>query len=237
MKKGKLIYEGKAKKVFATDKDDLLLITFKDDLTAFDGSKKGSMKGKGLLTNRVSFLLFKLLEHNGIDTHLEKQIDERSTLVKKLDMIPVEVVVRNRVAGSLCQRIGKDEGFILPSPILEFYYKNDSLHDPMINAYHILVMNVTDEKRLEDMKIQALNINKLLQVFFDSIDIILVDFKLEFGVFNNQVILGDEISPDTCRLWDKNNLKRLDKDRFRWDMGQERESYQEILSRIESTVI
>ncbi len=236
MRQGELLYEGKAKKVFATDEENNVLIIYKDDATAFDGAKRGAIKDKGVVNNRVSSLLFKLLERNGIETHLVEQIDERSTLVKKLDMIPVEVVVRNRVAGSLCQRVGKEEGTELSGPILEFYYKDDSLHDPMINEYHARVMGWADEEQLQVVKAKALQINKVLQDFFESIGIILVDFKLEFGILENRILLGDEISPDTCRLWDNKSLEKLDKDRFRRDLGNEEEAYQEVVRRIEEAI-
>lgn len=236
MSQGELLYEGKAKKVYATDDAAMVLMTYKDDATAFDGQKKGTINNKGIVNNRVSCLLFKLLENNGIETHLLEQTDDRNVLVKKLNMIPVEVVVRNRVAGSLSQRLGLEEGTPLASPITELYYKNDDLHDPMINESHAMVMGWASEEELAAMKSKALKINEVLQDFFDEIGIILVDYKLEFGVFSGRVLLGDEISPDTCRLWDKESLEKLDKDRFRRDLGKEEEAYQEVVRRIEKAL-
>lgn len=237
MAQGELLYEGKAKKVYATDDAGLVLMTYKDDATAFDGQKKGTINNKGIVNNRVSCLLFKLLESKGIETHLLEQIDDRNVVVKKLDIIPVEVVVRNRVAGSLSQRLGLEEGTPLASPITELYYKNDDLHDPMINESHAVVMGWASEEELVDMKSKALKINEVLRDFFDRIGIILVDYKLEFGVFAGRVLLGDEISPDTCRLWDKESLEKLDKDRFRRDLGKEEEAYQEVVRRIEKALL
>jgi phosphoribosylaminoimidazole-succinocarboxamide synthase len=236
MQTGEFLYEGKAKQVFATDDEKVVLIKYKDDATAFDGLKKGTILNKGIVNNRVSNLLFKLLEQAGIETHLLQQIDERNTLVKKLQIIPVEVVVRNIVAGSLSKRIGKEEGLELADTIIELYYKDDELHDPMINEYHARVMGWATTEQLQEMDRQAHKINQLLRAFYDSIGIILVDFKLEFGLYEGRVILGDEISPDTCRLWDKVSLEKLDKDRFRRDMGQEVEAYQEVAHRIEAVL-
>lgn len=236
VQQGEFLYEGKAKKIYATDNDQEVLIIYKDDATAFDGTKKGTIKNKGIVNNRVSCLLFKLLEEKGIKTHLVEQVDERRVLVKKMAMLPVEVVVRNVVAGSLAQRLGQEEGTRLSGTIIELYYKDDNLHDPMINEYHARVMGWATEGQLREMQCGALKINKVLREFFDRIGIILVDFKLEFGVFENRVLLGDEISPDTCRLWDKENLEKLDKDRFRRDLGKEEEAYQEVVRRIEEAL-
>jgi len=236
MQTGEFLYEGKAKQVFATDDEKVVLIKYKDDATAFDGLKKGTILNKGIVNNRVSNLLFKLLEQAGIETHLLQQIDDRNTLVKKLQIIPVEVVVRNIVAGSLSKRIGKEEGLELADTIIELYYKDDELHDPMINEYHARVMGWATTEQLREMDRQAHKINQLLRAFYDSIGIILVDFKLEFGMYEGRVILGDEISPDTCRLWDKVSLEKLDKDRFRRDMGKEVEAYQEVAHRIEAVL-
>jgi len=236
MPAGQLLYEGKAKQIYSTDNDQEFLMKYKDDATAFDGLKKGIIQNKGIVNNRVSNLLFTLLEKEGIETHLIKQIDERHVLVKNLQIIPVEVVTRNVVAGSLAKRVGKEEGYHLESPIIELYYKNDELHDPMINEYHVRALGWATDKQLYDMQTQTLKINDILTSFFDSIGIILVDFKLEFGIHEGRVILGDEISPDTCRLWDKENLEKLDKDRFRRDLGQEAEAYQEVVRRIENAL-
>jgi phosphoribosylaminoimidazole-succinocarboxamide synthase len=236
MQIGEFLYEGKAKQIFATEDEKVVLIKYKDDATAFDGLKKGTILNKGIVNNRVSNMLFKLLEQAGIETHLLEQIDDRNTLVKKLQIVPVEVVVRNLVAGSLSNRIGKEEGFELAGTIIELYYKNDDLHDPMINEYHAQVMGWATAEQLREIDRQAHKINQLLQAFFDRIGIILVDYKLEFGLYEGRIILGDEISPDTCRLWDKVSLEKLDKDRFRRDMGKEEEAYQEVVHRIEAVL-
>jgi len=236
MPAGELLYEGKAKQIYSTANEKEFLMKYKDDATAFDGLKKGIIQNKGIVNNRVSNLLFKLLEKEGIETHLIKQIDNRNSLVKGLKIIPVEVVVRNVIAGSLSKRVGKEEGFTLASTIIELYYKDDELHDPMINEYHARVLGWATDEQLRDMDRQAHIINNVLKNFFDSIGIILVDFKLEFGVYEGRVILGDEISPDTCRLWDKVSLEKLDKDRFRRDLGKEEEAYQEVVHRIESAL-
>ncbi len=237
MQVGEFLYEGKAKQIFATEDEKVVLIKYKDDATAFDGQKKGTILNKGIVNNRVSNLLFKLLEKEGIETHLLEQLDDRNTLVKKLAIIPVEVVVRNVIAGSLSKRIGQEEGIELADTIIELYYKDDELHDPMINEYHARVMGWATPEQLQEMDRQAHQINQLLKGFFDSIGIILVDFKLEFGLYEGKVILGDEISPDTCRLWDKVSLEKLDKDRFRRDMGKEAEAYQEVVRRIEAALL
>ncbi len=236
MAAGELLYEGKAKQIYSTDNEKEFLMKYKDDATAFDGQKKGTITNKGIVNNRVSNLLFGLLEKEGVETHLIKQIDDRNALVKNLKIIPVEVVVRNVIAGSLSQRVGQEEGIVLDSPIIELYYKDDELHDPMINEYHARVLGWATEEQLKAMDRQAHKINHVLKAFFDRIGIILVDFKLEFGVYEGRVILGDEISPDTCRLWDKVSLEKLDKDRFRRDLGKEAEAYQEVIHRIESAL-
>lgn len=232
----KLLYEGKAKQIYSTDNPQEVLIKYKDEATAFDGAKKGIIPNKGIVNNQVSNLLFGLLEKQGIETHLIRQIDERNVLVKHLQIIPVEVVVRNVIAGSLAKRVGQEEGVPLAATIIELYYKDDELHDPMINEYHARVMGWATDQQLQEMHSQALRINAILKDFFDGIGIILVDFKLEFGVYEGRVILGDEISPDTCRLWDKESLEKLDKDRFRRDLGKEEEAYQEVVQRIEKAI-
>jgi phosphoribosylaminoimidazole-succinocarboxamide synthase len=236
MAAGQLLYEGKAKQIYSTDNAKEVLMKYKDEATAFDGLKKGIIHNKGIVNNRMSNLLFGLLEREGIETHLLKQIDERNVLVKNLQIIPVEVVVRNIIAGSLAKRVGKEEGVPLASTIIELYYKDDELHDPMINEYHARVMGWANDAQLQAMQAQALKINQVLKEFFDGIGIILVDFKLEFGIYEGRVILGDEISPDTCRLWDKESLEKLDKDRFRRDLGKEEEAYQEVIRRIETAI-
>jgi len=236
MQTGEFLYEGKAKQIYATDDEKVVLIKYKDDATAFDGTKKGTIENKGIVNNRVSNLLFKLLEKEGIETHLLEQLDDRHTLVKKVSIIPVEVVVRNVIAGSLSKRVGIEEGVELADNIIELYYKDDELHDPMINEYHARIMGWATPEQLQEMDRQSHIINKALSAFFDSINIILVDFKLEFGLYEGRVILADEISPDTCRLWDKVSLEKLDKDRFRRDMGKEAEAYQEVVRRIEGAL-
>lgn len=236
MSAGELLYEGKAKQIISTANEKEFLMKYKDDATAFDGLKKGIIQNKGIVNNRVSNLLFELLEKEGVETHLIRQIDDRNVLVKNLQIIPVEVVVRNVIAGSLAKRVGKEEGVPLEMPIIELYYKDDGLHDPMINEYHARVLGWATDEQLKDMDRQAHLINNILQNFFDSVGIILVDFKLEFGVYEGRVILGDEISPDTCRLWDKVSLEKLDKDRFRRDLGKEEEAYQEVVHRIEKAL-
>lgn len=236
MERGELLYEGKAKQIYATDDPNIVQMYYKDEATAFDGTKKGIIKDKGVVNNRVSCLLYQLLARNGVTTHLVEQLDERNVLVKKMKMIPVEVVVRNIIAGSLAKRLGMEEGIPLNSPIIELYYKDDDLHDPMINEFHIRAMGWAKDDEIEAIKEKGLQVNEILCQFFDSIGIILVDFKLEFGIADGQVLLGDEISPDSCRLWDKISLEKLDKDRFRRNLGQEEEAYQEVARRIESAL-
>ncbi|KUG03665.1 phosphoribosylaminoimidazole-succinocarboxamide synthase [hydrocarbon metagenome] len=236
MEKKQKLYEGKAKQIYAVEDERYLIMTYKDEATAFDGAKKGIIENKGIVNNRVSCLLFKMLEEKGIETHLLEQIDDRNVMVKRLNMLPVEVVVRNVVAGSLSKRLGMEEGTELSAPIIELYYKNDDLHDPMINEYHVLVLGWATREQLEQIQKQGLEINRILLKFFDDIGLILVDFKLEFGVCEGRIVLGDEISPDSCRLWDKVSLEKLDKDRFRRDMGGEAEAYQEVVRRIEKVL-
>ncbi|NLU49206.1 MAG: phosphoribosylaminoimidazolesuccinocarboxamide synthase [Syntrophomonadaceae bacterium] len=233
MEKRTFLYEGKAKRIYTTDDEDLVIIEYKDDATAFDGKKKGSIECKGIVNNRVSAVLFRRLEEHGIPTHMVKLVNGRQMLTKKLSIIPVEVVVRNKVAGSLAERLGLKEGTPLARPVLEFYYKSDELHDPMVNDYHILAMGWATAEQLEEMRTLAFRINQVLQPFFLERGLELVDFKLEFGLHKGRVILGDEISPDTCRLWDVSTGEKMDKDRFRRDLGKEREAYIEVLQRIE----
>jgi len=232
MEKRDFLYEGKAKKIWSTDDPKLVVVEYKDDATAFDGAKKGVIESKGVLNNRISGHLFAFLAAKGIPTHFEKLLDDRHMLVRRLDIIPVEVVVRNVVAGSLAKRLGLSEGTSLKRPIIEMYYKNDELHDPMINEYHALAMGWATEDELTQMKSLAFEINELLVPYFRRVNVDLVDFKLEFGRFEGRVLLGDEISPDTCRFWDADTGEKLDKDRFRRDLGKEREAYEEIWQRI-----
>ena len=227
------LYEGKAKRVYTSAQPGLLVVEYKDDATAFDGAKRGTIESKGIVNNRISALLFQYLEAEGVATHFERLIDERHMLVKQVEIVPVEVVVRNTVAGSLSQRLGLEEGTPLPGAVVEFYYKNDELHDPMVNEDHIRVLNLATPEELEVMKETALRVNRLLVPLFARAGIDIIDFKLEFGRYQGRIILADEISPDTCRLWDSNTGVKLDKDRFRRDLGGEPEAYQEVLRRLE----
>lgn len=226
------LYEGKAKKVFATDKDDVVLVSYKDDATAFNGLKKGTIQGKGVVNNICSNHLFKMLEGKGIETHYIEEISDTDTLVKKVAIVPIEVIVRNIAAGSLSKRLGIEEGTVLPSTVLEFCYKNDDLGDPMINDYHALAMNLATEEELEIIKKTSFAVNDALRAYLKDINIDLIDFKLEFGRYKGKIILADEISPDTCRFWDTVTREKLDKDRFRRDLGGVEDAYQEVLSRL-----
>lgn len=234
MKRLKMLYEGKAKKVYTTDEADIFWIEYKDDATAFDGQKKGSILDKGAVNNRMTALLFPMLEKESIPTHFIKQINDREQLVKAVEIIPVEVIVRNIAAGSLAKRLGLEEGFPMPQTVIEFCYKSDELGDPMINEYHIAAMGYATSAQMETIKTYALKINAFLQPYFKSKDLTLVDFKIEFGLHHDQVILADEISPDTCRLWDAHTGEKLDKDRFRRDLGNVEAAYQEVLKRLEN---
>ncbi|MBE7415548.1 MAG: phosphoribosylaminoimidazolesuccinocarboxamide synthase [Deltaproteobacteria bacterium] len=219
MEKREKLYEGKAKVLYATDDKDLLIQYFKDEATAFDGKKKGVIEEKGVLNNKISSAIFKMLESNGVKTHFVEQLNDREMLVKRLRIIPVEVVVRNLIAGSLSKRLGIEEGTALSEPIVEFFYKSDPLGDPMINEYHARAFGWATDAELKEMSATALKVNEILSRFFDERGIILVDFKLEFGEHKGKVLLGDEITPDGCRLWDKTTREKLDKDRFRRDLS------------------
>ncbi len=232
MKKLEMIYEGKAKKVYKTEDPKQYIVEYKDDATAFNGEKKGTIVGKGVVNNKMSAALFALLEKEGIPTHQIELLNDRESLVKAVKILPLEVIVRNVAAGSLSKRLGIEEGVPMKETVLEFSYKDDDLGDPMINDYHIKAMGFATDDQLETVKSYALKVNEILKKFFLEINIKLIDFKLEFGVYDGQVILADEISPDTCRLWDADTNKKLDKDRFRRDMGGVEEVYQEVLSRI-----
>lgn len=232
MKKGEKLYEGKAKILYSTEETDKLIQYFKDDATAFNAQKKGTIKEKGVLNNKISSRIFELLEKEGVKTHFIERVSDRDMLVKKVEIIPVEVVIRNVTAGSLSKRMGIDEGITLKEPILEFYYKSDELGDPMINEYHIKVFNLANEREMDIIKAMALKVNKFLVDFFDKNGIRLIDFKLEFGRYNGDVLLADEITPDGCRLWDKKSGEKMDKDRFRRDLGKIEEAYQEVYRRI-----
>ena len=232
MEKREKIYEGKAKQLFTTDNPDLLVQYFKDEATAFDGKKKGIIEHKGILNNKISSRIFRMLEEKGIKTHFVDTLSDREMLVKRLRIIPVEVVIRNIAAGSLCKRLGLEEGLELKEPTLEFFLKNDPLGDPMINEYHARVFGWATDAELNQMKETAFKINKILSEFFSVRGIILVDFKLEFGEHKGEVLLGDEITPDGCRLWDKATREKMDKDRFRRDLGKVEEAYQEVLRKV-----
>lgn len=227
-----LLYEGKAKKVFDTDVPGTVIVEFKDDATALNGEKRGRIAEKGIANAAISSKLFPLLEVQGIPTHFREQLDARRLAVDLLQMIPLEVVVRNRVAGSLEKRTGLQEGTVLDKAVLELYFKNDQLGDPLLNDDHIEVLGLATSAMLQQLRIQAMKINTILTAFFAQRQLILVDFKLEFGLRDGQLVLGDEISPDTCRLWDENTLKKLDKDRFRRDLGGVEEAYHEVLTRV-----
>ncbi len=233
MKKGEFMYEGKAKKIFKTDDPSLVIVEFKDDATAFDGVKKDKLADKGILNNRLSSIFFEYLENQGIETHYEKTLSEREMLVKALNIIPVEVIVRNIAAGSLSKRLGIPEGTVMKSTVIEFSLKDDALHDPMINHYHIYAMELATAAEMEQIEKAALRINELLVPYLKGKGLVLVDFKLEFGRHDGMILLGDEISPDTCRFWDSSSGEKLDKDRFRRDMGGVVEAYREVLRRLE----
>lgn len=233
MKKLEQLYEGKAKKVYATDDPQALIVQYKDDATAYNGLKRGCILGKGSINNRVTNILMRLIEGIGIPTHLIEEINERETLVKKVDVIPLEVIVRNIAAGSLSQRLGIAEGVRLSKTVLEYCYKSDELGDPMVNEYHIAAMNWVSRENLDRMAAYSLRINELLERYFKALGIELVDFKLEYGLTaDGELVLADEISPDTCRFWDSQTHEKLDKDRFRRDMGGVEEAYHEIIRRL-----
>lgn len=232
MEVGEPIYEGKAKIVLATDDPDLVVVRYKDDATAFNGRKKGTIANKGVYNTKISTVFFDLLGRRGIPTHHVRTLNDREMLVKKLAIIPVEVVCRNTVAGSLAKRLGLAEGRVLPAPVLEFYYKSDELGDPMINHYHIRALNLATNAQMEVVETLSLTINRILQEFLAAKGLDLIDFKLEFGLHKNEILLGDEISPDTCRFWDAATREKLDKDRFRRDLGKVEEAYREVLRRI-----
>ncbi len=233
MEKTAQMYEGKAKKVFATDNPDYCIVSYKDDATAFNGLKKGTILGKGVINNRVTNHLMRLLEKNGVPTHYVEELNDRETLVKKVAIVPLEVIVRNIAAGSLSKRLGLPEGVKMKRTVLEFCYKNDDLGDPMVNQYHILAMEWATEEELKLISDYSLKINKILSDYLKEANIELIDFKLEFGkTKDGQIVLADEISPDTCRFWDSTTHEKLDKDRFRRDLGGVEDAYQEIMRRL-----
>lgn len=233
MEKTRQLYEGKAKKVFATTDEKLCIVSYKDDATAFNGEKKGTILGKGVINNRLTNRLMKLLEDNGIPTHFVEELSERDTLVKKVQIVPLEVIIRNISAGSFAKRYGVEEGIVFKAPTIEFSLKDDALGDPLINSYHALALNLATEKELETIKEYSFKINEILKAFMLEHGIELVDFKLEFGRLpDGTIVLADEISPDTCRLWDVKTHEKLDKDRFRRDMGGVEDAYNEVMRRL-----
>ncbi|HQO58248.1 MAG TPA: phosphoribosylaminoimidazolesuccinocarboxamide synthase [Candidatus Omnitrophota bacterium] len=232
MEKGKKIYEGKAKILYETDSPDYIIQYFKDDATAFNAAKKGTIRDKGVVNNKISAKVFELLQSEGIPTHFEKLLSDREMLVKRVEIVPLEVIVRNVAAGSLCRLLGLEEGMPLRCPTLEFSYKEDRLNDPMINEYHIRALGLATDEEMTVIQDLTFRINDVMTRFFKSLNITLVDFKLEFGRYKGQIILADEISPDTCRLWEVGSGRKLDKDRFRKDLGEIEEAYQEVLCRV-----
>ena len=233
MEKKELIYEGKAKRVYATDDPGAVVVSYKDDATALDGLKKGTISGKGAINNRMSNYLMSLLEKSGVPTHLIKELSDRETLVKRVTIVPLEVIIRNISAGSFAKRYGVEEGIVFDEPTIEFSYKNDELHDPLINSYHALALGLATKKEIETIKSCAFTVNRVLSEYFLGLGVRLVDFKLEFGRLpDGQIVLADEISPDTCRFWDAETNEKLDKDRFRRDMGGVEEAYREMMHRV-----
>ncbi len=232
MEKKDLLYEGKAKKVFTTDDPDIVIVSYKDDATAQDGLKKGTIVGKGAINNRMSNHIFKLLEKDGIPTDYVEELTDNETAVKRVEIVPLETIVRNISAGSFAKKMGMEEGIVLKRPTLEFSYKSDALHDPFINDYYALALDIANEEEIETISDYAFRINDILKEYFDSLGIILVDFKIEFGRYMGGIILADEISPDTCRLWDKETREKLDKDRFRRDLGNVEDAYNEVFRRL-----
>ena len=233
MQKKEQLYEGKAKKVFATDDPNLYIVDYKDDATAFNGQKKGQIAGKGVINNVMSNHMFQLLEQQGVPTHFVEQLSDRETLVKKVSIVPLEVIIRNISAGSFAKRYGVREGIVFKTPTIEFSYKNDDLGDPLINDYHALALELATQEEIDEIKAMAFKVNEVMKEYFDHLNVTLVDFKLEFGKTpDGKIILADEISPDTCRLWDKTTGEKLDKDRFRRDLGGVEEAYQEIMRRV-----
>lgn len=233
MDKREQLYEGKAKKVFATDDPNLVIVSYKDDATALDGLKKGTISGKGVVNNRMANFLMQLLERNGIPTHFVEELSERDTVVKKVSIVPLEVIIRNISAGSFAKRYGVEEGIVFAEPTIEFSYKNDDLHDPLINDYHALALGIATKEEIETIKNMAFTINRILKDYFIGLGVKLVDFKLEFGkTADGTIVLADEISPDTCRFWDAETNEKLDKDRFRRDMGGVEDAYNEMMRRV-----
>ncbi len=235
MEKKEQLYEGKAKKIFSCENDDYVIVSYKDDATALNGLKRGTISGKGIINNKMSNMLMQILEKNGISTHFVKELSDRETVVKKVSIVPLEVIVRNISAGSFSKRYGVCEGIVFDEPTIEFSYKNDSLGDPLINSYHAVSLKLATWREIEEIKNMAFLTNKVLKDYFLRLNIKLVDFKLEFGKQKDgKIILADEISPDTCRFWDAQTNEKLDKDRFRRDMGGAQQAYEEVMKRVMS---
>ena len=232
MEKKELLYGGKAKKVFATEDPDVLIVDYKDDATAFNGLKKGTIVGKGAINNRMTNHIFKILETKGVPTHYIEELSDRETAVKKVEIVPLEVIIRNFSAGSFAKKMGMEEGIKFKQPTLEFSYKNDDLGDPFINKYYALALDLATEEEIAAIEKYAFIVNDVMREYFDSLGIELIDFKIEFGRYHGQIILADEVSPDTCRLWDINTNEKLDKDRFRRDLGNVEDAYQEVFRRL-----
>ena len=233
MQKTEMLYEGKAKKVYATENPELYIVSYKDDATAFNGLKKGTIAGKGVINNRVTNYMMQMLEKNGVPTHFVEEISDSETVVKKVQIVPLEVIIRNISAGSFSKRYGVEEGIVFEQPTIEFSYKNDDLGDPLINEYHALALKLATREEIDTIKTLAFKTNALMKDFFKKINVDLVDFKLEFGrLSDGTIVLADEISPDTCRFWDSRTHEKLDKDRFRRDLGNVEGAYQEMMRRI-----
>lgn len=232
MEKKELLYEGKAKKVYTTEDPDVLIVDYKDDATAFNGLKKGTIVGKGAINNRMTNHIFKKLEAEGVPTHFIEELSDRETAVKKVEIVPLEVIVRNFSAGSFAKKMGMEEGIKFACPTLEFSYKNDDLGDPFINSYYALALNLATQEEIDAITKYTFKVNEVMREYFDSLGIELIDFKIEFGRYHGQIILADEVSPDTCRLWDKVTHEKLDKDRFRRDMGNVEDAYEEVFRRL-----
>ena len=233
MEKKEMLYEGKAKRVFATDNPEVLLVDYKDDATAFNGLKKGTITGKGAINNRVTNYMMQILEKEGVPTHFVEELSDRQTLVKKVSIVPLEVIIRNISAGSFAKRYGVEEGIVFSEPTIEFSYKNDDLGDPLINSYHAFALGLATWEEIETIKNMAFKINEVMKAYFKKLNVDLVDFKLEFGKLSDgKIVLADEISPDTCRFWDSDTHEKLDKDRFRRDMGNVEDAYAEMMKRI-----
>ena len=232
MEKKELLYEGKAKKVFTTEDPDVLIVSYKDDATAFDGQKKGTIVGKGAIKNRKTNHIFKLFEAEGVPTHLIEELNDRETAVKKVEIVPLEVIIRNFSAGSFAKKMGMEEGSQLKCPTLEFSYKNDDLHDPFINSYYALALELATREEMDAISRYAFKVNEVMRKYFAGLGIELIDFKIEFGRYHGEIILADEVSPDTCRLWDKETHEKLDKDRFRRDLGNVEDAYEEVFRRL-----